>query len=285
MRIGARPPIIGGCIAALCLAAGAPSASALTIGQLAPVPVPACETPPIDLLQPTVTSGNPYVVPSVGGVSAWTVTAWSTHASNAPAPQTMALKAFRKVADPTTFMVVGHEPAHDLVPGFNTFESNLHVKAGDVLGANATGGGACVFDAPGDTVLFLFGNLADGASAPFDTSDDDRVNLSAEITQTSDFTIKKPKSKNNGTAVLKVSVPNPGVLTASGGGAAKSAPGATSAKQVNAAGTVKLKIKAKGLKKRQLSRKGKVTVNPKISFTPTGGIPQSQFRKIKLHRR
>ncbi|HEY7120984.1 MAG TPA: hypothetical protein VH329_00365, partial [Solirubrobacterales bacterium] len=111
MRIGARPAIIGACIAALCLAAGAPSASALTIGQLAPVPVPACETPPIDLLQPTVTSGNSYVVPSVGGVSAWTVTAWSTHASNAPAPQTMALKAFRKVADPTTFMVVGHEPA------------------------------------------------------------------------------------------------------------------------------------------------------------------------------
>jgi hypothetical protein len=197
----------------------------------------------------------------------------------------MALKAFRKAADPTTFMVVGHEPAHPLVPGFDTFTSHLQVKAGDVLGANTSGGGACVFDAPGDTVLILFGNLADGVPAPFDAVDDVRVNLSAEITPTSNFTIKKPKSKNNGTAVLRVSVPNPGVLTASGGGAAKSAPGATAAKQVTAAGTVKLKIKAKGLKKRQLSRKGKVTVKPKITFTPTGGIPNSQFRKIKLRRK
>ncbi len=262
----------------------ASSASGLTLGQLAPMPAPACEVAPYDMLQPTVTSGNAYVVPSTGGITAWTVTAWSTNASIAPAAQSMALKAFRKVADPGTYMAVGHEATHNLVLGLNTFGANLKVKAGDVLGANITGGGACVFNAPGDHALFLFGgNLADGASATFDTSDDDRVNLRAEVTPTSDFAIGKVKAQPNGTAMVTLTLPNPGELSVGGKGV-KGSVSAVRAKRVKA-GKVKVVIGAKGKNAQKLSESGKVTVKPKITFTPTGGSPHTEKKKVKLRRK
>lgn len=257
-------------------------ASAITLGQVAKAPATDACSEAFDLLQPTVVSGNSYVVPSTGGVTNWTVTAWSTD-PRGQTGQSMAVKFFRLVSQPATYQVVGHEGPHVLAPTVNTFQANFQVKAGDVLGVH-TGGGECAFDSPGDHILYSETNLADGASAPFLTDQPYRVNASAEVEPTSDFTLKKAKSKSNGTAVLPITVPNPGVVTVSGGGAAKSSPGAVAAKTVTAAGTVKLKIKAKGVKKRKLARNGKVTVKPKITFTPTGGIPESEFRKIKLHR-
>jgi len=223
------------------------------------------------------------VVPATGGVTSWTVTSWSTNASVQPG-QTAGLRFFRKVGDPATFQAVGREGQHDLIPGINTFPSALQVSAGDLLGMFYTGSGACAFDAP-DLAYFVQQDLPDGQSTEFNGDGPARLNLTAEVTPTGEFALAKPKSKSNGTAVLRVTVPNPGLLTASGGGAAKASPGAVAAKQVPAAGKVKLVIKAKGLKKRKLARKGKVTVRPKITFTPTGGIPASEFRKIRLHRR
>jgi hypothetical protein len=268
--------------AALAAAFAAPAA-AVTLGQIPSGAPPAFCDGPLDLVQPSVTSGNAYVVPSTGGVSSWTVTSWGTNAS-VQAGQTAGLRFFRKIGDPAKFQVVGHEAQHNLVPGVNTFPSALQVSAGDLLGMYYTGSGACSFDAP-DLVYFVQEDLPDGQSSDFNGDGPARLNVTAEVTPTGDFTLAKPKSKSNGTAVLRVTVPNPGVLTASGGGAAKASPGAVAAKQVPAAGKVKLVIKAKGLKKRKLARKGKVTVKPKITFTPTGGIPNSEFRKIKLHRR
>ncbi len=42
-------------------------------------------------------------------------------------------------------------------------------------------------------------------------------------------------------------------------------------KTVGAAGEVKLKIRAKGKKRKQLNEDGKVKLKPKITYTPTGG--------------
>jgi hypothetical protein len=285
-RFGSHPSTAAlvGCLAGLTLAVSAPPASAVTIGQLAGTPTDSCEAFSQDLIQPTVTSGNPYVVPSTGGVTTWTVTSWSTNGSAAPAGQSMALKIFRKVADPATYMVVGHEGPHGLVVGPNTFAANLQVKAGDVLGANRVGGGACVFDAPGDSILLLFANLADGSSGNFEPFDDVRLNASAEIAPTNDFTVGKLKRKPNGTAILKVNVPNPGNLQVLGKGVKGSSADAVAAKRV-AAGTAKLVIRAKGKKKAKLADSGKATVKPKISFTPTGGTASIESRKVKLRRK
>jgi hypothetical protein len=48
---------------------------------------------------------------------------------------------------------------------------------------------------------------------------------------------------------------------------------------------VKLVVRAKGKKKQRLSEAGEVKVKPKVTFTPTGGDPSTQARKLKLQKR
>jgi hypothetical protein len=262
----------------------ASSASAFTIGQLAPdvPPTDSCASGPFDVLQPTVTSGNGYVVPSTGGIGNWTVTSWSTN-NRAAAGDSMGLKMFRKVGDPDVYKVVGHEGPHPLASGRNTFSAHVQVQPGDVLGVHS-GGGDCAFDAPGNSILFVPGaDLPDGGAAQFDSDFPYLLNETAEVTPTSDFTLGKVKAKPNGTATLQVNVPNPGDLTVAGKGVKGSA-GAVSAKHVNA-GTVKLVIRAKGKTKEKLVDSGKVTVKPKIQYTPTGGSPNVEKKKVKLRRK
>jgi hypothetical protein len=256
----------------------------VTIGQVGPTVFQDCNGQ-LDVVQPTVNSGASYVVPGTGGVTNWTVTSWSTRATS-DAGQTMTLKIFRLASGPSTYTVIGHDGPRTLLSGLNQFQSHVAAQTGDILGSNWSGSaGACTFFAASQAYDYRSGDLGDGGTAPFstDATHDSRANISAEITPTGDFAVNKPRTKPNGTAILTMRVPNPGVLSVSGGGAKASSSGAT--KQVPAAGKVKVVIKAKGLKKRQLGRKGKVTVKPKITFTPTGGIPTSEFRKIKLHRR
>jgi hypothetical protein len=100
---------------------------------------------------------------------------------------------------------------------------------------------------------------------------------------------KAKKNKKKGTAILPVTVPGAGTLSLSGKGVVKQRPlGAAHhvlAKTVSAAGTVKLKIKAKGKAKRQLDRTGTVKVKAKVTYTPTGGDPNTQSKRIKLIKR
>ena len=51
---------------------------------------------------------------------------------------------------------------------------------------------------------------------------------------------------------------------------------------VTAPGAVELLIKARGKKKRKLNETGKV--KPNVTFTPTGGDPSTQSRKLKLKK-
>ena len=74
-----------------------------------PRPNPASETSAdTDRAQPSVISGNSYVVPATGGITAWTLTSWS-HNAAADLGQELTMKVFRKVADPLTYTVVGHD--------------------------------------------------------------------------------------------------------------------------------------------------------------------------------
>ena len=138
------------CLAALPLAAGSsPAGASVTIGQTGPT-TGTCASG-YDWVQPTVTSGNAYVVPAT--VATGTVTSWSTHA-NANGG-TLTMKVFRQVSG-LTYMAVGHDDPRPLTPSvLNTFTGiNVPVKAGDVLGLHAGAGSpACVIDVPGDGVL------------------------------------------------------------------------------------------------------------------------------------
>src|SRR5262245_20879220 len=93
----------------------APAAAAITLGQLAPGTSPPadCANPaPFDLLQPSVTSGNTYVVPA--SVPKWTISSWS-HNAGTEAGQSIAFKVFRQTSG-FTYRVVGHDGPRPITP-------------------------------------------------------------------------------------------------------------------------------------------------------------------------
>jgi hypothetical protein len=276
-------------LAALSLAASAsPAAASVTIGQLAPgSPPPGFADPSgsLDIAQPTVSSGNTYVVPGNG-----TITSWS-HNAAAPAGQELVFKVFRPVTG-LTYMVVGHDGPRTLTGGaLNAFPSSIPVKPGDVIGLFfnvAPPEKAYFFTAPGAAYVFRNGNLADGESGGFTSSESGyRVNVSAVFVPSNAFSLGAiTRNKKKGTATLTTTVPNPGELTGSGKGVkVASAAGAVTSKTVSAPGAVTLTIKAKGKKKRKLNETGKVKVKPTITYTPAGGDPSAQSIKVKLKKK
>jgi hypothetical protein len=274
------------CLAALLVMASAGTTrAAVTIGQTAPS-AEFCQ-PSRDRLQPTVTSGNSYVVPAT--VAAGAITSWATEAM-AGAGRMLAMKVYRPLGG-ASYMVVGHDGPHSLSPGtLNTFPTSVPVKAGDVLGSStpaAAGMPGCSFGAPGDAYIHRSPTLADGDSGDFPNATPDvRLNVSAVVNPSNSFSLGKVRrNTKKGTATVAVTVPNPGSLRLSGKDLRKaSAPGALVAKEVAAPGTVKLKITAKGRKRRGLNQEGRVKVKPRITYTPTGGDPASRSTKLNLRK-
>jgi hypothetical protein len=269
--------------------AAAPASASVTVGQLDPGGSPEACGSDFDFLQPTVTSGNSYVMPYTG-----TVTSWTTRA-NGTTGLSMGLKIFRKVASPTTYRAVGLDGPHLLTPGGtagNTFVSAVQVQKGDVLGVNVAPatGPACKFPAPGDQYLYRYAfplhTLPDGQEASFTTStspQEDRLNVIAVLDPSNVFTLG-PLTRNpkKGTAALSITTPNPGVLAIAGKGAAATV---AAAGQPVGAGPVRVKIRAKGKRAATLAEAGTVKLNLAIKFTPTSGAPETQRLKVKLRRR
>jgi hypothetical protein len=272
-------------VAALCLAVSTGTAFAsATIGQVAPTTPPVdCAGTDVDLTQPTVTSGTAYVVPSLPHAQSLVISSWSTNAATKEGSE-LTMKVFRKVADPTTYEVVGHSRTRALTPGtLNTFGANIPVESGDVIGLNSpkTSQTACSFSVAGETRLVRIGNLADGESGAFSANQDDRrVNVSAVVSPSNSFEFGKVKrDKKRGTAKLQVDVPNPGDLGLVGKGVEKDDRGIIDPRTVN------LIVEAKGKKERKLERNGKVKVKLDVTFTPTDGDPRTRTKKLTLRKR
>jgi hypothetical protein len=100
---------------------------------------------------------------------------------------------------------------------------------------------------------------------------------------TNTFTLGKVKrNKKKGTATINLTVPNPGELTGSGKGVKASSAGQAQTSKAVAAGPTKLLISAKGKKLKKLKKTGKVKLKVAITYTPTGGQPNTQAKKVKL---
>jgi len=95
------------------------------------------------------------------------------------------------------------------------------------------------------------------------------------------FTIGKvKKNKKKGTATVTVTLPGPGTLAAALGKK-------LSAKvpQPQAAGDVKVTVKAAGKGVKALRKKGKLKGNLKLTFTPPNGDPATQSKKLTLAKK
>jgi hypothetical protein len=167
-------------VATALAASASPAGAAVTIGQLDPAPGTSfiCGLAGADWAQPTVTSGNPYVVPGIG-----TITSWSHNAGPGDG-RMLGMKIFRKVADPGTYLVVGHAGPHALAAGtLNVFPARIPVQPGDVLGVNQPNGTQswCLTMVSGDSTLLRSGSLADGEQGTFSPFANHRLNVSAVV--------------------------------------------------------------------------------------------------------
>lgn len=91
---------------------------------------------------------------------------------------------------------------------------------------------------------------------------------------------KVKKNKGKGTAKLTVNVPGPGELDL-----AKTDRVKADEQSAEAAGGVKLIVISRGGARKKLNAEGKVEVNPRVTYTPTGGSPNSRRKQFKLIER
>ena len=92
------------------------------------------------------------------------------------------------------------------------------------------------------------------------------------------FSVGKPKkNKEGGTAQLPVEVPAPGGVALAQTKKVKAAE-----VRAEAAGEVQLTIKPTGRAKKKLAQKGKAKVKVDITYTPDGGLPETQTTTLKL---
>jgi hypothetical protein len=257
------------------MAAAAPAHASVTIGQLpTAAPAPRC-TVDADYLQPSVTGGNLYIARQAG-----TITSWSTNSFNSGA--TYVFKVFRRTSDPDVFQVIARSEPHSLLPGLNTVPVSIPVRSGDMIGINESGApNSCTFVMPGDSVLSHPGDLSDGAAGEFSAVEDVRLNLSAVLVPSNEFTLGTvTRDRRRGSASLTAYVSNPGLVTISGKGLKRQI-----AKTVAVPGPVPFQIASAGSFKRRLERKDKVAVNPTVTFYPAGGDPASKSITVRLRMR
>jgi hypothetical protein len=173
---------------------------------------------------------------------------------------------------------------------------SLPVQAGDRVAATLiSGSGAAAINqvsAPGAQLRFFSPGFtaANQTMSSSNTISDVLAAFNADLVlappsnQFSFGSLKRNKRK--GTAILAVNVSHPGTLNLSGKGVKSvrttRGSGAVASKAVAAAGTVKLLIRAKGQKKRTLNKTGKVKVKVNVTYTPTGGSPNTRFKRVKL---
>jgi streptogramin lyase len=91
---------------------------------------------------------------------------------------------------------------------------------------------------------------------------------------------KAKKNKEKGTATLTVIVPGPGDVALA---ATKKVKG--DRESTPTGGDVKLEVKPKGKAKQKLQPEGKAKVTVEVTYTPTGGIPNTEDTKLKLVKR
>ena len=94
----------------------------------------------------------------------------------------------------------------------------------------------------------------------------------------------------DGSTLITLIVPGPGLVTAEQAGSQASAAARTllvkkSRKDATRTGRVKLAIRPTNAGKRVLRRKRKLTVRLRLTYKPAGGTARSTFRKVTIRRR
>jgi hypothetical protein len=229
--------------------------------------------------------GGTAVSPSTGFL-----TAWHVRLGPGTAAQTIRFRMVRRNPD-GTFRMIASGPLESVPAGAGTytFPLNLTIHAGDQIAMDADSAALIYWRAPlTGAASHEFKSPLDGESTPppiFTNPDFDHT-FNAVLDATNSFTLGAvTRNKKKGTATIEAQVSNPGQLTGSGSGASVARAGAKVSQDVSGPGPATLTIRAAGKKKRTLKRTGKVRLNVSITFTPTGGDPNTQTLTVKLRKK
>src|SRR5262249_2603201 len=158
-----------------------------------------------------------------------------------------------------------------------TLTTNLAIQAGDLVGLDIVSGHIADGIVTGSTVVEWDPALADGSTAaPNPRLSDKDLLFNADVVPTDTVMVgATQRNKKRGTAPINLTLANPGELTGSGNGVMAAVAGRAMTSKSVGAGEAQLLIKAKGKKKRKLNETGRVKLNVAITYTPTGGDPNT----------
>ena len=219
-----------------------------------------------------------------------TITTWRIRTGITPGPA--ALRVVRPLAG-GLYTSGGATP--QVTPAANdtsTFATQLPIQQGDLIGVDCCGPGGATFfgsSSPQSTRLdFEPGPLAAGPGTAPAGNDNFEVLVNADIEPTSAFTIMQMRRKNSGAISATVQVPNPGTLVigdphdyslgAPGGKPLLLKPHVADVTPGVVTVTTRPTPRARDL----LAQRGRLSVHVKVLFTPKGGLPSGQTRRVKL---
>jgi hypothetical protein len=219
-----------------------------------------------------------------------TITTWRIRTGITPGPA--ALRVVRPLAGGLYTSGGATAQTTPTADAISTFAAQLPIQQGDLIGVDCCGAGGATFftmSSPQTTRLdFEPGPLAAGPGTAAAGSDNFEVLVNADIEPTSAFTVTKVRRKKGGAISVTVQLPNPGTLVA--GDPHDYALGAPGVKPlllkpgVEDVGLGSVTVTARTTQRARdvLARRGRLKVRVKILFTPKGGLPSGQIRKVKL---
>ena len=168
-----------------------------------------------------------------------------------------------------------------------SFPTSLPIEIGDYVGLNSPNANLVLANTPAVMAYWNIPPLADGTTrVPSGGAGNREVLVQATIEPDNVISLGElRRNKKKGIAKLTVNLPNPGELSFSGKKlkVADGAPG--DSVSIGEPGEIRVKIKAKGKKRRNLKRKGNVKVKPIFTFTPANGATSVTPRKLKLRKK
>jgi hypothetical protein len=216
-----------------------------------------------------------------------TVTSWRMQ--GAGPNNTVQLRVIKPLGG-TSFLFVSSGPVQSGVPaGPQSFPASVPIAIGDKVADGCTGGAISAKNGISGAVgLVWVPPPPDGSqgTATEDPGYDYLVNATIEPTNT--VSVGKVTATKKGKALVDVSAPNPGTLTAATAppgtaAAAKARPGVKPVTlTVGAPSTVTLTLKPNKRTKRLLQEKGKAKALVSLTFTPSFGSARSTAIKVKF---
>jgi len=176
-------------------------------------------------------------------------------------------------------------------PGVHTVPANLAVQVGDYVGINTSEVNASAYPvacSSGAGYFTLHPPLVDfGSPQNMDSNSSCELLVNAVIQPTSvfGFNPKNFYTVHKGKIILPIELPGPGGLKVSGKGIARLAFASKKGPRlltVKEAGTRKLRIKLAAQLLRRIDSRGKAALKVRVTFTPVGGDPGTQTKKLKL---